>query len=78
MIAPALNEQDLDEIPEHLRKDLEFEFVTTIDEVLEVALQRGPRAGVRRSTACGLTGSAARRRPDAERADGEPYSHRLH
>ena len=40
VIAPALNEQDADEIPEHLRKDLEFHFVSTIDEVLEIALQR--------------------------------------
>jgi ATP-dependent Lon protease len=42
VIAPALNEQDVEEIPEHLRKDLEFKFVSTIDEVLEVALQRRP------------------------------------
>ncbi len=42
VIAPALNEQDVDEIPEHLRKDLEFHFVSTIEEALEVALQRRP------------------------------------
>jgi ATP-dependent Lon protease len=35
-----MNEQDIDEIPEHLRKDLEFKFVSTVDEVLEAALQR--------------------------------------
>ena len=40
VIAPALNEQDIDEIPEHLRKDLEFRFVSEIGEVLEIALQR--------------------------------------
>jgi ATP-dependent Lon protease len=40
VIAPALNEQDIDEIPEHLRRDLEFRFVTEIGEVLEIALQR--------------------------------------
>jgi ATP-dependent Lon protease len=40
VIAPALNEQDADEIPEHLRKDLEFRFVSEIGEVLEIALQR--------------------------------------
>jgi ATP-dependent Lon protease len=47
VIAPALNEQDADEIPEHLRKDLEFRFVSEIDEVLEIALQRraAPRRG---------------------------------
>src|SRR5205085_12516579 len=42
VIAPALNEQDVDEIPEHLRRDLDFHFVATIDEVLEIALQRAP------------------------------------
>jgi ATP-dependent Lon protease len=42
VIAPAVNEQDVDEIPEHLRKDLEFHFVGTIDEVLAIALQRAP------------------------------------
>ncbi|MGI8902823.1 MAG: endopeptidase La [Solirubrobacteraceae bacterium] len=40
VIAPARNEQDIDEIPAHLRKDLQFVFVSTIDEVLEAALSR--------------------------------------
>jgi ATP-dependent Lon protease len=40
VVAPLLNEQDIDEIPEHLRKDLEFRFVSEIGEVLETALQR--------------------------------------
>jgi ATP-dependent Lon protease len=42
VIAPELNEQDVDEIPEHLRKDLEFIFVSEIGEVLEAALERPP------------------------------------
>jgi ATP-dependent Lon protease len=40
VVAPARNEQDIDEIPEHLRKDLEFRFVAEVGEVLETALQR--------------------------------------
>jgi ATP-dependent Lon protease len=40
VIAPERNEQDVDEIPEHLRKDLSFRFVGTVEEALEVALQR--------------------------------------
>jgi ATP-dependent Lon protease len=47
VIAPALNSPDVDEIPEHLRKDLEFIFVSEIGEVLEVALEpsrRGSRS----------------------------------
>ncbi|MEA2246101.1 MAG: ATP-dependent Lon protease, partial [Solirubrobacteraceae bacterium] len=51
VIAPALNEADADEIPEHLRRDLTFVFVDRVEEVLEVALEapqsdgRPPRAG---------------------------------
>jgi ATP-dependent Lon protease len=52
IIAPALNERDIEDIPEHLRNDLEFVFVEEIGEVLSVALE--PRAsanGRRRSRA---------------------------
>ena len=42
VIAPALNEQDVEEIPQHLRRHLDFRFVATIDQVLAVALQRRP------------------------------------
>jgi len=52
VIAPRLNEQDVDAIPQHLREDLEFHFVSTVEEALETALQR----------------RAARRRPKALRA----------
>jgi len=38
VIAPKLNEQDIEEIPEHLRKKLEFHFVDEIGEVLAFAL----------------------------------------
>jgi ATP-dependent Lon protease len=38
VIAPSLNELDVDEIPEHLRRDLEFMFVDNVDQVLEIAL----------------------------------------
>ena len=42
IIAPALNERDIEDIPEHLRDDLEFVFVEEIGEVLPVALQDPP------------------------------------
>jgi ATP-dependent Lon protease len=59
VIAPAPNEADVDEIPEHLRRDLRFVFVDRVTDVLDAALappssngraprarrQRGPRAG---------------------------------
>jgi ATP-dependent Lon protease len=39
VIAPALNEPDLDEFPEHLRRDLKLVFVSEIGEVLTAALE---------------------------------------
>jgi ATP-dependent Lon protease len=39
VIAPALNEQDIEDIPEHLRRRLDFSFVERIDQVLEIALE---------------------------------------
>jgi ATP-dependent Lon protease len=47
VIAPALNEPDIEEVPAHLRKDLEFVFVSTVDEVLDAALSRRRSAGYR-------------------------------
>jgi ATP-dependent Lon protease len=39
VICPALNEGDVDEIPEHLRRKLEFRFVDRVDDVLKLALE---------------------------------------
>jgi ATP-dependent Lon protease len=47
VIAPELNEQDIDEIPAHLRNTLRFVFVSTIDEVLGAALARRRASGYR-------------------------------
>jgi ATP-dependent Lon protease len=38
IVAPALNEQDIEEIPEHLREQLEFHFAERVEDVLGVAL----------------------------------------
>jgi ATP-dependent Lon protease len=40
IVAPSLNEQDADDVPEHLRKDLEFVFVDHVRDAFDVALQR--------------------------------------
>jgi ATP-dependent Lon protease len=45
VIAPAPNEQDIDEIPAHLRRTLRFVFVSTIDEVLQTALAARRQSG---------------------------------
>ena len=48
VIAPARNEADVDDIPEHLRRRLKFSFVDEIGEVLDLALEgSGPGYRVR-------------------------------
>jgi ATP-dependent Lon protease len=42
VIAPEQNEKDLDEIPKHIRRRIDFKFVKHMDEVLKVALTRDP------------------------------------
>jgi ATP-dependent Lon protease len=41
VILPRRNERDLDDIPEEVRKEIEFVFVDTVDEVLGHALRDG-------------------------------------
>ena len=42
VIAPEQNEKDLDEIPLHIKRKLDFKFVKHMDEVLKIALQDDP------------------------------------
>jgi ATP-dependent Lon protease len=46
VVAPELNQADTEEIPEHLRSEIEFRFVSEIGQVLEIALER-PRVRAR-------------------------------
>ena len=39
VILPKRNEKDLEEVPKHVRRDLQFVFVETMDQVLPVALK---------------------------------------
>ncbi|XP_051513403.1 lon protease homolog 2, peroxisomal [Myxocyprinus asiaticus] len=41
IIIPKRNEKDLDEIPSHVRADLDFVFASTLDEVLNAAFDGG-------------------------------------
>ncbi len=45
VIAPENNEKDLEDIPDFVKKDLQFVFVKHVDEVLKVALIHPPMAG---------------------------------
>ena len=40
MILPKDNEKDLPDIPENIRKEMNLHFVTSMDEVLKIALER--------------------------------------
>ncbi|HYF25918.1 MAG TPA: S16 family serine protease, partial [Baekduia sp.] len=40
LIAPARNEPDVEDVPEHLRAKLQFHWVAEIQQVLELALER--------------------------------------
>jgi ATP-dependent Lon protease len=42
VIAPRLNEQDVEDIPEHLREEIEFHFVDHIRQVFAIALEDPP------------------------------------
>ena len=41
VILPQRNEKDLQEVPEHIRKKLQFVFVNRLDEVFAYALRNG-------------------------------------
>jgi ATP-dependent Lon protease len=49
IIAPKLNEADIEDFPESLLKEVEFTFVDSIDQVLELALERPKPRAARRS-----------------------------
>jgi ATP-dependent Lon protease len=40
LVLPKDNEKDLPDIPENIRKEMRLEFVTSMDEVLKIALER--------------------------------------
>jgi len=45
VILPAKNRDDLEEIPDHAKKEMTFYFVDTVAEVLELALRGGKKRG---------------------------------
>jgi ATP-dependent Lon protease len=49
VVAPSVNEPDIEEIPEHLRRELTFVFVDDVRQVLETALEAPPSNGRARS-----------------------------
>ena len=73
VIAPKLNQQDIDDIPAHLRKDLEFIFVDRVEQVLREALV--PETGRNGAGPRDRARSAARAPAPAARARATRGSH---
>ena len=40
VIIPKRNKKDLEDIPKYIKKDMEFVFAETVDDVLDVALKK--------------------------------------
>jgi len=49
VILPKRNDADLDDLPEEVKNDINFEFVETIDEVLKAALEPAPKTRRRKT-----------------------------
>jgi ATP-dependent Lon protease len=45
-LLPRRNERDLDEVPEEVRREMQFIFVDTVDDILGAALE--PKAAARK------------------------------
>jgi ATP-dependent Lon protease len=61
VIAPKLNELDVEDFPKHLLEDVEFRFLEHVEDVFDLALEAAPRASRsrRRRSAGMLTPAAA-------------------
>ncbi|MDQ2691440.1 MAG: endopeptidase La [Chloroflexota bacterium] len=57
VILPKRNEQDLDDVPEEVKKTMKFVFVETVDEVLDSALEANGKSAGSRQTAKKKTAS---------------------
>jgi ATP-dependent Lon protease len=64
VIAPELNEQDIEDIPEHLRADIDFRFVDHVGAVFAIGLEDE----VTKPTAVGRTRQRRRSAPPERRA----------
>jgi len=51
VILPKRNEKDLEEVPKHVRRGMEFVFAETMDDVLPAALRQAPGSKVHRPVA---------------------------
>ena len=45
IILPKDNKKDMEDVPENIKKDIKFIFVTKLEDVLEIALEKWPVLG---------------------------------
>ena len=50
IILPQKNEKDLEEIPEHIRKEMNFKFIHRMDEAIGLALKHTEPRNAERET----------------------------
>ncbi len=51
IILPKKNEKDLEEIPEHIRKQMNFKFIQRMDEAIELTLKHSEPRSTEREVA---------------------------
>ncbi len=64
VIVPDQNRKDLDDIPKHIRRKLDFQFVKHMDDVLRIALTENPEQPSQSASASGMS--------DEESREGRP------
>ena len=67
VVAPALNEPDIDDIPEHLRKKIEFIFVDNLNKALAETLEPPPSSNGRGGNSRPSTPARSRKKPAGSR-----------
>jgi ATP-dependent Lon protease len=57
VILPEENEKDLEEVPDFVRKDLQFSFVKDINEIMDQVLENGKKKKPKSATKAKKAGS---------------------
>jgi ATP-dependent Lon protease len=68
VILPKRNEQDLEDVPEEIKKEMKFVFVDTVDDVIQSALEAAKRTS-RLKTTNSKSKTAASRKTKANGKD---------
>jgi ATP-dependent Lon protease len=67
VVAPALNEPDIDDIPAHLRKEIDFIFVDNVNKALAQTLEPPPSSNGRSGNSRPSSASRSRKKTSGSR-----------